>query len=58
MSTEELMKLIDQFDDAKWVRDYGGSLKAQSEQLEYMEEQEMKDLIRGYWSILSKMLCN
>lgn len=53
-----LMKAVAQFDDPHWVREYGNQPKHQLEQLDAIDVEELRDLVRGYWSLTHRLLTN
>lgn len=51
----ELVESVDQFDDLHWVKEYGANAKGVTDALKYLDEEEIKGLLREYWAFVNKL---
>lgn len=53
---QELFEAVEEFDDAEWVRKYGTTGKYIKQCMEELDTEELRDLVKGYWSLLHSLL--
>lgn len=56
LNTQTLYEEINKFDDAEFIKCYGGNSKHLFQSLKILDEDEAKDLILCYWRLMHELL--